>query len=59
MELKLWGDNNPENITGLAVGYGFTVILTEKNKLWAMGNNLLAALDMSSEKPIEITHKLP
>ena len=39
---KLWADtSDEEKIVDLAVGDGFTLFLTDKAKIWAVGDKLL------------------
>lgn len=59
-EFKIWeNQDNAEPIVDLAVGNPFTLFLTEKNKIWAQGEQFLQVIDASSQKPVQINQKLP
>jgi alpha-tubulin suppressor-like RCC1 family protein len=51
-EFELWDNpENKEDIIDMAVGNPFTLFLTQKRKLWVVGEAFLAVLDASSQKP--------
>lgn len=59
-EFKLWeNEENKEDIVDIAVGNTFTLFLTQKKKLWAVGEAFLGALDIQSTKPAQLNQKIP
>lgn len=59
-EFKLWeNEEHKEDVIGLAVGNPFTLFLTQKRKLWAVGEAFLTTLDASSQRPVTLNQKLP
>jgi len=59
-QFKLWEKKeDEEKIIDIAVGNGFTLFLTENQKLWAIGELFLEKIDNSSQNPVEISSKFP